>query len=717
MSDLPGRLVQYPDLDMWIRVDPEATVTLFTGKVELGQGIVGALARIGAEELDVDIARVRVETADTAHGLDELYTAGSASLEESGSAQRQAAAEARAHLMDLAADRLGVPASALVVEDGTVRDPAGDGSVTYWELLGGRTFNRRITGRTVPKPPADHAVVGRPGAPRPDLLGIVTGSTRFVQDMRHPEMLHGRVVRPLRPGARLAELDDVPVRERAGVVSVVRDGSFLGVVAEREEQAADAAEVLRIRARWKGGATLPHAARIADWLRGQPSRSFLVVDGEPRAGVPEPPDRPEDAARTLRATYTRPYIMHASIGPSAAMALEEDDRLTVWSHSQGVYVLREGLADVLGLDPAAVRVIHVAGPGCYGHNGADDAALDAALLARAVRGRPVLLKWSRADEHGWEPYGAPGVVVLEASLDEGGRIVDWRHDVWGTTHLSRSMPGAPPRLLAAADLDPPRRPGPPEPFLAHEAGIHRNATPAYSLPRRRIVKHFVKSMPVRTSSLRSLGAYLNVFAIEAFMDELAAACRASPLEFRLRHLDDPRARAVLQAAADAAGWSGAPTSEFGHGTGAGFARYKNKAGYAAVVARVRVEDATAQVAVEDAVIAGDAGEIVDPGGLANQLEGGFIQSLSWTLKERVRFDAAGVESLDWESYPILRFQEVPPIRTVLLDRPGEPYLGAGEAVAGPTVAAIANAVRDAIGVSMRNLPFTPERVRADTLSA
>jgi CO/xanthine dehydrogenase Mo-binding subunit len=279
------------------------------------------------------------------------------------------------------------------------------------------------------------------------------------------------------------------------------------------------------------------------------------------------------------------------------------------------------------------------------------------------------------------------------------------------------MPGSPPRLLAGGDLDPPHRLGEPEPFLAHEAGIHRNATPAYSLPRRRIVKHFVESMPLRTSSLRSLGAYLNVFAIEAFMDELAAACGASPLEFRLRHLDDPRARAVLQAAADAAGWSGAPTAEFGRGTGIAWGRYKNKAGYAAVLTRVRVDDATAQVVVEDAVVAADAGEVVDPGGLANQLEGGFIQSLSWTLREQVRFGSGGIESLDWESYPILRFPEVPEIRTVLLDRPGERYLGAGEAVTGPAAGAIANAVRDAIGVGIRNLPFTPERVRDDVLSA
>ena len=717
MSGLPPRLEQYPDLDTWIRIDPEGTVTLFTGKVELGQGVAGALARIGAEELDVGLARVRVETADTAHGLDELYTASSASMDESGSALRQAAAEARARLLELAADVLRAPPSELAVEDGTVRNAADGESVTYWELLGGGRLDRRATGRPRPKAPEDHEVVGRPGPPRPDLLGIVTGSTRFVHDLRHPGMLHGRVVRPPRPGSRLGALDDAPVRELPGVVSVVRDGSFVGVLAEREEQAIDAAEALRMRSRWVGAATLPPATRTGEWLLEQPSRSFFVVDGVPRDEPPELPDLAEEPACTLRATYTRPYLMHGSIGPSAAMALWEDGHLTVWSHGQGIYVLREALAGALGLNPEAIRVIHVVGAGCYGHNGADDATLDAALLARAVPGRAALLKWTRADEHKWEPYGPPGVVTLEGSLDDRGRIVDWRHDVWSTTHLSRPMPGALPRLLAARDLDPPRPSGPPVPFLQAEAGMHRNATPLYSLPRRRIVKHFVESMPIRTSSLRSLGAYVNVFAIESFMDELAAVCGASPLEFRLRHLDDPRARAVVRSAADAAGWSGAPGGEFGRGTGIGFARYKNKAGYAAVVARVRVDDATAEIAVEEAVIAADVGEIVDPSGLANQLEGGFTQSLSWTLKERVSFDAETITSVDWETYPILRFPEVPPIRTVLLDRPGRPYLGAGETAQGPTAAAVANAVRDAVGVSTRDLPFTPERVREMALLA
>ena len=409
--------------------------------------------------------------------------------------------------------------------------------------------------------------------------------------------------------------------------------------------------------------------------------------------------------------------MHGSIGPSAAMALWQDGRLEVWSHSQGVFVLREALAQALELAPQAIRVRHVVGPGCYGHNGADDAAFDAALLALAVPGRAVLLKWSRSDEHQWEPYGSPALVELRATLDERGRIAEWSHDVWGTTHIRRPMAGGSANLLAGSHLDPPLPSRPPAPFLLSEAGIHRNATPIYETGRRRIVKHFVAAMPLRTSSLRSLGAYANVFAIESFMDELAAIRGVSPLELRLEHLGDPRARDVLAAAVEAAHWSGSPSEEPGRGCGVALARYKNSAAYAAVVVRLRVEDATAAIALEQVFIAADCGEVVDRSGAVNQLEGGALQSASWTLKERVDFDATAVTSVDWDTYPIMRFSEIPAVETVLIDRPGLPFLGVGEATQGPTAAAIANAVFDAVGVRLRDTPFTPERVREAALSA
>jgi len=710
MSELSPSLHRNPDLDAWIRIDDDGTITLFSGKAELGQGLRTAIARIGAEELDVSLARVRVQTADTASGPNELLTVGSGSMEESGSAMRQAAAEARHHLLELAAKHLGVSLERLEVDDGTISAPGTDRRTSYWELFAGKKFGRAVTGDVTPKRPAEYRIVGK-AAERIDLVGIVTGATRYVQDMTVPAMLYGRVVRPPSPRARLESVDESRARRR-GVVAVVRDGSFLGVVAEREEQAAKAAEVLRAGARWSEPETLPAQDELHSWLLAQPARSYRVVDGIPVEGPLDPIVAPAGAARTLEATYTRPYHMHASIGPSAALAQWTDGALTVWSHSQGVSVLRFALAQALAVDPETIRVVHVVGPGCYGHNGADDAALDAALLARAVPGRAVRLQWTREDEHAWEPYGPAMVVKIQASLDDRGRLLDWNHDVYSNTHMGRAVPhGDHSALIAAWHLASPLPPPRPMPMLFYHAGIHRNADPLYAVPQRRIVKHFIENAPLRVSSTRSLGAYANVFAIESFMDELAAAAGVDPLDFRLRHLEDERALAVLRAAAERAGWAGR-SKELGRGRGIGFARYKNQKCYAAVVIDVHVDLDTAEIQVERAVIAADAGQIIDPSGLANQLEGGVIQSASWTLKEQVMFDRTRITSVDWESYPILRFGAAPEIETVLVDRPGEPFLGSGEATQGPTAAAIANAVCDAIKVRLRDIPFTPDRVRA-----
>jgi nicotinate dehydrogenase subunit B len=710
MSDLPPSLARHPELDMWVRVDPADTITLFTGKVELGQGLKAAIARIGAEELDVALQRIRVSTADTAHGLNELFTVGSQSMEESGVAMRQAAAEARHHLLELAATRLEAPVEGLEVEDGSVVARDTGRRTTYWELLGGRPFNRAATGAVDPKRPEAYHIVGKTGR-RPDLIGLVTGTTRYVQDLVRPGMLHARVLRPPSPQARLVALDAEPVRAMPGVVTVVRDGRFLGVVAAREEQAVRAMEALREHAQWDEAATLPPADELPAWLVAQPAQSFLVVGGV-AGDEPIPPiATPAGAVVTLAATYTRPYQMHASIGPSAALAEWHDGGLTVWSHSQGIFVIRAALAQALGIERDTVHAIHVEGPGCYGHNGADDVALEAALLARAVPERPVLLKWMREEEHAWEPYGSPMVVKVQASVDADGRLCDWNHDTWSHTHMYRPLPfGERSAFLAAWHRERPMPAWEPQPMTFYHAGIHRNADPLYTIPSRRIVKHFVGAAPLRTSALRSLGAYANVFAIESCMDALAHAAGVDPLAFRLRHLDDERARAVLTAAAEHVGFIGR-RREPGRGHGLAFARYKNQKAYTAVVIEVLVDRDSGQITPVRAVIAADAGQVIDPSGLANQLEGGLIQSTSWTLKEQVRFDRVRVTSTDWESYPILRFPEVPTVETILIDRPGEPYLGSGEAAQPPTPAAIANAVFDAVGVRLRDVPFTPDRVR------
>jgi CO/xanthine dehydrogenase Mo-binding subunit len=408
--------------------------------------------------------------------------------------------------------------------------------------------------------------------------------------------------------------------------------------------------------------------------------------------------------------------MHGALGPSAALAWLEDGRLSVWTHSQGIYVLRASLAEALDMDLEALRLVHVPGPGCYGHNGADDVALDAALVARAIPGTPVLLKWSREDEHAWEPYGTCMAMDLTASLDAEGSVVAWSHESSGDTYAMRPRPGpdrmGPRRLLAmrhlAQALDAPVA----QPVMARHVGIHRNLEPLYTFADPRLVKHLVRGLPLRTSSLRTLGAFANVFAIESFIDELAEAAGEDAVAFRLRHLDDERARAVIEAAAARLA---APPPVPGRGRGIGFAQYKNAKAYAAIGIELEVTDA-AEVRLHRAVIAADAGQVVDPGGLTAQLEGGMLQAASWTLYDAVTFDSSGITSRDWEGYPILGFDNVPEIETVLLDRPDAPFLGAGEASSGPTGAAIANAIQDATGLRLRRLPFTPDAIRTAALA-
>ena len=711
-DELPGSLMWTPDLDSWIRVNTDGTITVFTGKAELGQDLRTSVAMIGAEELDVSLDRIRVQMADTAQTPNEGYTAGSMSLETSGTAIRQAAAEARQILLLLAQEELEAPMESLRVVDGTITAPDIGRSVTYWELFGGKRFDRRVEGIGLPKLPGEYNIVGR-SAGRLDLLAKVTGETVFVHDLDLPGMAHGRVVRPPDYQARLVSVDEEAVSEMPGLIKIVRDGSFLAVIAEREEQAVRAMEALRKSADWETDIALPDQESLFDLLLNQPDQAFLVVDGTPGDDPIPPIKPPAGAVHTLEATYCRPYHAHASLGPSAAVAQLIDGKLTVWSHSQGVYPLRAAIANVLGMPQDAIRAIHMDGPGCYGHNGADDAALDAALLARAVPGRPVSLKWMRADENTWEPYGPAAVVQMQASLNNDGEVIDWNHDVYGYTYSGRPHPaGDTSLLLASWHLAEPFEAPQSRPGKAHQSGIHRNADPKYVFPRRRVVKHYLPDSPLRTSALRGLGSYANVFAIESFMDELAYAAGVDPIEFRLRHLNDDRARAVIEAVAEKAGWSADERPEGdGRGRGVAFAQYKNRQSYVAVIVDLSVNQASGQISLEKAFIAADSGQIVNPEAVSSQLEGVFIQASSWTLREQVSFDQHGITSVDWHSYPILRFHDAPEIEIALLNQPGRPYLGIGEGAQGPVPAAIANAVFDAAGIRLRQIPFTPARVK------
>ena len=696
---LPGSLQNNRRLDGWIRIYADGTATVFTGKVELGQGVVTALAQIAAEELDLPLSRIKMISGDTGQTPNEGQTAGSQSIENSGTALRMAAAEARAILIDLAAKRLGVAVDQLTAADGTIAAPDGR-KVGYGDL--NPDLDREASAKAPPKPPAAHKIVGK-SISRFDIPGKVTGGAAFVQDMRLPGMLHGRVIRPPRYGSKLDTVDEAAAKSMPGVVAVVRDGSFLGVVAEREEQAIRARDALLKSAKWTLGPQLPDPARLFDVIKSLPSKDATI--GVKEGAAPA-------NARSFEAVYTKPYMSHASIGPSCSLAEFKDGKMTVWTHSQGVFPLRAELAKALKMPAAALRCVHVEGSGCYGHNGADDVAVDAALLARALPGRPVRVQWMRDDEFRWEPYGPAMVMQAKAALGSDGKIVDWDYEVWSNSHSTRPQSTNGTNVLAAWYLAEPQKMGPPTSPQQPAGGGDRNAIPLYTFPRQRVIHHFVQDMPIRVSALRTLGAYANVFALESFMDELAAAAGADPVAFRLAHLNDPRARAVIEAVAKKAGWTAGEKGDGTRGRGIGFAKYKNLACYVAVVVEVEVDRGSGMVRVPHAFAAADAGLIINPNGLTSQIEGGIVQSVSWTLKEEVRFDRSGILTRDWASYPILTIPEAPKVEVELINRPNERPLGAGEGSQGPAVAAVANAFANATGKRIRDLPLNPARVKA-----
>jgi nicotinate dehydrogenase subunit B len=695
-SPLPADLAATPVLARWLDFSGDGEVTIRVGKVEYGQGIWTALAQVAAEELQVALARVRVAPVSTSTSPDEGVTAGSRSVQDSGSALRQACAQARELLLAAAAAKLGVGREALAVADGQIRAAGGLTGLSYWTLAQPGLLDRPADVPVPSRPRGQWSVAGR-SAPRLDIPDKVTGRPRFLHDLILPGMAYGRVVRP---PARAAVLTGLGGLDLGAEVVLVRDGSFLGVVAGTDRAAVRAAGRVARAARWRTTPSLPDAGDLRGFLLAAPSETQTVIDQPATGAAPA-------ATRTLTAEFTRPFLAHASVAPSCAVARWDGGSVTVWSHSQGIFLLRAAIAAGLGLAAGQVTVHYVEGAGVYGQNGADDVAMDAVLLARAVRGRPVRVAWTREDEMCWSPLGPAMLARLSAGLDAAGRIVTWRQDVWSNGFMGRPGMGGDPRLLALTHLAG-GRPMPPAPDLqpANSMGASRNAVPGYDIPGIQVTRHRLLDMPVRTSSLRSLGAHLNVFAIESFMDELAAAAGADPVAFRLAHLPDPRARQVLSQAAGMAGWDTRRHRD-GTGYGVGVARYSGNAGYCAAVAQVQADTG---VRVRRLWLAVDVGRVINPDGVINQVEGGAVQSASWTLAEQVTFDRDQITSAGWDSYPILRFTEVPEVSVRVMDAPGEAEVGAGEVAQGPVAGAIANAVADAAGVRVRDLPLTRDRV-------
>jgi nicotinate dehydrogenase subunit B len=682
-------------LSRWLTFGPDGCVEVHTGKVELGQGILTALVQIVADELDVSPVRIRVAPANTVDAPDEGYTSGSLSVQHSGAALRQVCAEVRAVCQGAAAELLGVEVGALQLADGLFSAP--DGSLSYWQLPTASLLDRDADGSVPGKPRSAYRQVGFPLA-RVDLLAKLTGAPCYLGDLMLPGQLHARVVRPPSRGARLTDAHAERIEALDGVHSVVVHNEFVAVVAEREETAVRAAELLAAGAQWHEADSLPDETTLGSFLATAPAHTETLFE---QGNAPA-----DGSSRTVSAVFSRPYLAHASIGTSTALALWSDGILKVWTSSQGIYHLRSAIGTGLGLDDAAIVIQHVESAGCYGHNGADDATYDAALLAHLIPGKPIRVVWSRMDELGWSPLGPAMRVQIEASLDAAGGVRGWHSDIWSNGHTSRPGPTTSPGLLGHACQHRREMPAALDPPLARGGGSGRNGVAGYDFPRQLVRTHRLTVMPLRTSAMRALGAHLNVFAIESVMDELAGMIGTDPLEFRLAHLGDPRGRRVLQAAAERAGWGTTDPAAADAGRGIGYARYKGMGAYCAVVADVEAVD---EVRVRRLTIAVDVGEVVNPDGVVNQIEGGAIQALSWTLKERIRFDRRRITSDTWESYPIVTFSEVPAVDVVVVPS-DQPSVGAGEAAIGPTAAAIGNALAFAVGVRVRDLPLTREAI-------
>ena len=704
----PASLQKHPQLSSWLRFAPDGRVGVFTGKVELGQGIVHALQLIAAQALGLDVQQIDMQPTHTAHSPDEGMTSGSLSVQDSGAAICHACTHARALLLRT-------------------------GAASYADLPGLIDMDQPVDW-TLPCLPFVSAPLNtRQHAGREDLRRIIHGHADFIHDL-HPEgLLHGRMVRPRALHAQLDEAVWTMVAQQCAdrqvgpdaawpaSLQLVRDGQLIGVIAPTEAWAQNVAQVLHRDLKWQAQA---HGLRLTDsdhaWETQAADTQVFHESGEAvdpleRAEPAEPiepaepaePAEPTQGQAHFSADYFRPYLHHAAMGPSCALAHWTPEGLQVWSHTQGVFALRRDLALALGLPSEQVQVTHVRGAGCYGHNGADDVAFDAAWLARHCPGQPLRMLWSRADEMVWSPV-SPGMRMrLSAQLDTENALTDWQHEVWSQGHSSRPGRAATPALLGSWQTA--------QPFPALEpinvaaaagAGAERNAVPPYRSAHVKVVAHRLLSVPLRSSAMRALGAHGNVFAAESFMDEMAHARGLDPLAFRLGLLDDPRAQAVLQVLADKINW-GARRAELaaqeGWGLGLAFARYKSKGAYCAVAAEVQVTHA---VQVRRLTVVADIGQVVHADGAVSQLEGGAIQSTSWALKEAVRWDAEKILTQDWEAYPILRFSEVPAVDVHLMPGGGNPSLGAGEATQGPTTAAIANAVFHALGLRVRELPLT-----------
>ena len=683
VAELPESIKRHPNINAWLEVLANGNVRVYTGKSELGQGITTAIAQVAAEELDLPMKNVEVYLAETERTPNEGYTVGSGSIEQSAMAVRYASAAARMKLVELASEKLKVPAEEILITDGKVYTKNGRNPLTFADLLDGRQITDNVPANVTLKPRDKYKLVGK-AIPRSDIRSMVRGQHEYVQDLRFPGMVHARVIRPTIYGASLKKFDQQYVKKKVpGLLKTVRNGNFLAVVAAEEYDAIQAQKFMAFSTVWSDAKLLPDGeAKLKEYIKAKASPAEKVHE-QGKLSV-------ESFVHT--AQYYKPYIMHASTGPSCSVALWDKTTLYIWTHTQGVYPLREALAGLLQLPAEKIHVKGVPGAGCYGHNGADDVSADAALIAMRYPGKHVRVQWSREEEHAWEPYGSAMIMEAAATLDGSGRIINWKYELWSDTHSTRPG-GKAENLLAARYIE--------KPIIStakgYSGGAVRNAEPYYTIPHQQINSYYFKG-PLRVSALRSLGAFANIFALESFMDELAEKAGKDPFTFRLMHLGDERAKAVVVKLRDMVKDQAVAENT---GLGIAFSRYKNSAAYCAVAALVTTSPSIRVLKMWSAI---DAGEAINIDGIKNQTEGGMIQSASWTLKEQVKFDGRRITSNDWGTYPILRFDESPDVEVEVLNQPHEEALGAGEAAQGPACAAIVNAIYRANGKRIRDLP-------------
>ena len=701
--DLPIDLKNNLNINSWLYVDPAGKIDVFSGKVEFGQGIATAFRQIVADEMDVIIERVNILPCVTGIAPNEGVTSGSQSVEFGGLALRYACAQARGTLLEKASQSLKVPIGDLSIKDGVISAKSGE-TVDYWKLTSTELLQQKADGRYKPKPVTNHRYIGQ-SIQRIDIPAKVSGGVAYVQDMKFPGMLHARVVRPPAPRAQLISINESAIKSMPGVVAIVKSGSFLAVVAQREEQAVNALVEAKKQSKWEMANDLP--STYAQWHKTMIEAPNLDTEHAVKK------DPSKQGKKIIAGEFTKPFIAHASIGPSCAIAILKDGVTTIYNHAQGMYPLQRDIVKALQVPADKVVCVHREGSGMYGQSGADDVALDAALIARELPNQHIRVQWMRDDEFKWEPYNSAMTVKIRASLDEGGNIANWTQDIYSNTHSTRPGEKEGNNLISSWYMANPQKRSPVTNIPLPAGGSHRNGIPLYSFPNQQINNHLVQEMPVRVSAFRTLGAFANIFAIESMMDKLAKEANADPVEFRLRHLQNQRGKDVILKVAEMSNWKPNPkrVKKNGklYGRGMAFSQYKNLQVYCAVVCDIEV-DGNGKIRVTDVWAAAEAGLIINPDGFKNQIEGGLIQTISWTIYEEVKFNQAGIQTASWADYPILRFEDVPNIQVELINRPNEKSIGVGEGNA-PIVGAISNALAMATNGRVYDLPLSPARVK------